>query len=99
MASLSISPIRQAPQPVSAPPPTQFQPVQPPIQPQPQAVPQPQPQLREPLTAPQPTRGVPQMTPGMWSPEMGIRFGPSGSGTQQQSHPQTWDPTKGVKFS
>ncbi|OJJ53072.1 hypothetical protein ASPSYDRAFT_62270 [Aspergillus sydowii CBS 593.65] len=93
MASLNISPIRQAPQPV------QHQPVQPPIQPQPQVIPQSQPQLREPLTAPQPTRGVPQVTPGMWSPEMGIRFGPSSSGTQQQSHPQTWDPTKGVKFS
>ncbi|KAL2833304.1 BRO1-like domain-containing protein [Aspergillus cavernicola] len=94
MASLNISPIRQPPQPVPVQQPTSFQPVQP----QPQL----QPQLpisrseREPLTAPQPTRGVPQMTPGIWSPEMGIRFGGPNSGQPQT---QAWDPSKGVKFS
>jgi programmed cell death 6-interacting protein len=115
MASLNISPIRQPPQqtavsapaPVSAsasvPAPTHFDPVKPQPQPpsqaiSPQSQPQPQPQpLRPPLTAPQPTRSVPQVTPGMWSPEMGIRFGLGGA-TAQQSQ-QTWDPSKGMKFS
>ncbi|KAL4809119.1 BRO1-like domain-containing protein [Aspergillus unguis] len=118
MASLNISPIRSQPQPQAQsqpqpqPVPTSFQPVQPHPHPQPipqqQAMPVPQPQQppREPLTAPQPTRSaraVPQMTPGMWSPEMGIRFGPSAPSTQQ-THTQaqgqhTWDPSKGMKFS
>ncbi|KAL3437750.1 pH-response regulator protein palA/RIM20 [Aspergillus tetrazonus] len=115
MASLNISPIRQPPQQTavsapasvsaaaSVPAPTHFNPVNPQPQPlsqaiPPQSQPQPQPQpLRTPLTAPQPTRSVPQVTPGMWSPEMGIRFGPGGT-TAQQSQ-QTWDPSKGMKFS
>jgi programmed cell death 6-interacting protein len=66
-------------------------------------VPQPPSRDLEPLTAPQPTRSVPQMTPGMWSPEMGIRFGggaPGGlSHSQGHAQQQTWDPSKGVKFS
>ncbi|KAI9376531.1 BRO1-like domain-containing protein [Aspergillus egyptiacus] len=110
MASLNISPIRQPPPPSAQPvQPLSVQP--PPVQqPAPQPQPQPQPQLpsqpqairseRAPLTAPQPTRTVPQVTPGMWSPDMGIRFGPSAAQTQTTpSHAQTWDPTKGVKFS
>ncbi|KAL2836242.1 BRO1-like domain-containing protein [Aspergillus pseudoustus] len=64
-----------------------------------QPVPQPPSRDLEPLTAPQPTRSVPQMTPGMWSPEMGIRFG-AGATSQGHGHgQQTWDPSKGMKFS
>ncbi|KAL2837662.1 BRO1-like domain-containing protein [Aspergillus pseudodeflectus] len=136
MASLNISPIRQAPPPQPQPQPAQIpiqqhhhQPaapvqVQAPAQPTPQfqqpvpqfqqqppqaqyqppqPVPQPPSRDLEPLTAPQPTRSVPQMTPGMWSPEMGIRFGggaPGGlSHSQAHAQQQTWDPSKGVKFS
>jgi programmed cell death 6-interacting protein len=52
----------------------------------------------EPLTAPQPTRApvappaVP--TPGMWSPEMGIRFG----GGNSRGQPGQWDPSDGIRF-
>ncbi|KAL2816108.1 BRO1-like domain-containing protein [Aspergillus granulosus] len=112
MASLNISPIRQPPpqpQPQPAPAPMQHHPQPAPVQPPaPQFAAAPQfqqpahqPPSRdlEPLTAPQPTRGVPQMTPGMWSPEMGIRFGPGASGQTPGQGQQTWDPSKGVKFS
>ncbi|KAL3479994.1 BRO1-like domain-containing protein [Aspergillus californicus] len=82
-------------------------------QPNPQQLPTPTTSIsrsdREPLTAPQPTRSVPKMTPGMWSPEMGIRFGPApgqsqpGNQTQlpvpQAQTGQTWDPSRGVNFS
>lgn len=65
-----------------------------------------------PLTAPQPVRAVvppPSVpTPGMWSPEIGIRFdsagvppganaGPATSAARGQ--PTTWDPSQGVRFS
>ncbi|KAA8649189.1 putative pH signal transduction protein PalA [Aspergillus tanneri] len=58
----------------------------------------------EPLTAPQPTRAN-AMAPGVWSPEMGIRFGAGqaasgpGVGSGPGSGPGIWDPSKGVKFS
>ncbi|XHG00562.1 hypothetical protein AWENTII_003998 [Aspergillus wentii] len=89
--------------------PPQVQPqVQPPVQLPPQPPqPQPQPQVpvrasspEEPLTAPQPTRApvappaVP--TPGMWTPEMGIRFGGAPASGRQ---PGKWDPSQGVRFS
>ncbi|PLB37277.1 putative pH signal transduction protein PalA [Aspergillus candidus] len=101
MASLNISPphlrpynnappAQPIPQPVpqaapQPPPQVVHPPVQPPVQPSPAA-------RSEPLTAPQPTRANsrPPMAPGMWNPEMGIRFG---------GQPGTWDPSKGVKFS
>ncbi|PYI10339.1 BRO1-domain-containing protein [Aspergillus sclerotiicarbonarius CBS 121057] len=83
MATLNISqPLRQQPS-YTAPAPAPAAPA-----PQPRAEPmQPRP---EPMAAPQPTRANahPAMTPGIWSPDMGIRFG----GGQ-------WDPSKGVKFS
>jgi programmed cell death 6-interacting protein len=95
MASLNISQphLRQQPQPphqpqLSSPP----APVQPPVQVQPSRPPE------EPLTAPQPTRApvappaVP--TPGMWSPEMGIRFG----GGNSRGQPGQWDPSDGIRF-
>ncbi|KAJ5579015.1 hypothetical protein N7450_007882 [Penicillium hetheringtonii] len=83
----------------------------PPIQPQPRA-----PEVTAPLTAPQPMRAaVPPavQSPGMWSPEMGIRFNsaatvPPGANPGQSntaSNPQTrgqtntWDPSQGVRFS
>ncbi|KAB8215890.1 pH-response regulator protein palA/RIM20 [Aspergillus novoparasiticus] len=93
MASLNLSQphLRQYSQ-QPAQPAQPAQPVQPPTQlpPQPQPVQQ-QPPRDEPLTAPQPTRANtrPSMAPGVWSPDMGIRFGAQG----------TWDPSKGVKFS
>ncbi|PYH97593.1 BRO1-domain-containing protein [Aspergillus ellipticus CBS 707.79] len=63
----------------------QAYPAAPPAQPLPSTQPRP-----EPMTAPQPTRANarPPMTPGIWSPDMGIRF-----------QPGQWDPSKGVKFS
>ena len=86
MATLNISqPLRPQPSYTAAP-----APVPAPV-PVPLPVPAPAPQPRaEPMAAPQPTRANarPAMTPGIWSPEMGIRFG----GGQ-------WDPSKGVKFS
>ncbi|KAH3074367.1 hypothetical protein KXW78_005350 [Aspergillus fumigatus] len=95
MASLNISQprLRQSQQPphqpqLSSPPAA----VQPPVQVQPSRPPE------EPLTAPQPTRApvappaVP--TPGMWSPEMGIRFG----GGNNRGQPGQWDPSDGIRF-
>ncbi|RMJ26435.1 hypothetical protein PHISP_02707 [Aspergillus sp. HF37] len=102
MASLTISqPQLRQPEPRPLPTP----PVQQQWQPQPQPQPQPEPRhsprpsaTGEPLTAPQPTRAPvappPVPTPGMWSPEMGIRFGGGGS-----SRPGVWDASKGVRFS
>ncbi|KAG0156774.1 hypothetical protein PDIDSM_3955 [Penicillium digitatum] len=78
-----------------------------------------------PLTAPQPVRApvappavskpsMPGGMPGMWAPEMGIRFGsaaappngipstgtaPAPSQTNRASRPGTWDPSKGLRFS
>jgi programmed cell death 6-interacting protein len=66
-----------------------------------------------PLTAPQPVRAAvppPSVpTPGMWSPEMGIRFDsagiPPGANTGPataaagRAQPGTWDPSQGVRFS
>lgn len=82
------------------------------IQPQPPA---PQPPVAQPLTAPQPTRANAALPPtvtntgGIWSPEMGIRFGgplPAPGTTQpnRQSNAGgaptgTWDPSKGMRFS
>lgn len=73
------------------------------------AIPQPQLQTHhaEPLTAPQPTRATvapPVATRGVWSPDMGIRFGnaaaPSqGPGLGRGQAQETWDPNRGVRFS
>lgn len=78
-----------------------------------------------PLTAPQPVRApvapppvstpsMPGGMPGMWTPEMGIRFGSAGAppnvtpstGTgsapgqpTRAPQPGTWDPSKGLRFS
>uniref|UniRef100_A0A093W407 pH-response regulator protein palA/RIM20 n=1 Tax=Talaromyces marneffei PM1 TaxID=1077442 RepID=A0A093W407_TALMA len=81
-----------------------------PVQPQP---PVPQPPAEQPLTAPQPTRAntVPPPVPntgGIWSPEMGIRFGgalPAPGSTQPGRQGNaggaagTRDPSKGMRFS
>lgn len=127
MASLNISqpsfrpqhqlPPNHHPSPYTQPPP------EPQLQQKP--TPQPQPQLQplpsrpvmagEPLTAPQPTRASavppPVATSGIWSPEMGIRFGGApapASAAPSSTQPQTpgsapmqgkWDPSRGVRFS
>jgi programmed cell death 6-interacting protein len=66
-----------------------------------------------PLTAPQPVRAAvppPSVpTPGMWSPEMGIRFDSAGVPPGANAGPATtaagrgqggtWDPSQGVRFS
>ncbi|KAF2399193.1 BRO1-domain-containing protein [Trichodelitschia bisporula] len=56
----------------------------------------------EPLTAPQPTRSS-NATPGMWTPQVGIRFAQGGappSGAQSgQTRGGQWDQTKSLKFS
>ncbi|GIK03728.1 pH-response regulator protein palA/rim20 [Aspergillus viridinutans] len=92
MASLNISQphFRQQPQP--QPQPSQLSSPPAPVQVQPSRPPE------EPLTAPQPTRApvappaVP--TPGMWSPEVGIRFG----GGNSRGQPGQWDPSDGIRF-
>lgn len=65
----------------------------------------------EPLAAPLPTRanpGPPMPVPGMWTPEVGIKFGgppPQAHGNPHVApYPQTrpdhqWDPKNGVRFS
>jgi programmed cell death 6-interacting protein len=59
----------------------------------------------EPLTAPTPTRASMPPTAGMWTPEVGIRFGgpPTASGNPRPSGgpPQDgrWDPAQGLKFA
>ena len=71
---------------------------------------------QDPLTAPTPTRVTvppPATSPGMWSPEMGIKFGgvapppPKASNQHNPSYPDTrntqvrggpWNPGQGVKF-
>ena len=66
----------------------------------------------EPLTAPTPTRAPPppqqlQLQPGMWNPEMGIKFGGgagvhgvNGSGSRLEGvQGGQWDAGKGLKFS
>lgn len=114
MASLNISttqhrpPPHQQQQPVVALP-TAAQPASPYTQPQLQSRP-----AAEPLTAPLPTRAnvapPPVANAGVWSPEMGIRFGglmPTpgntqpgrGGGPKQGAGPGTWDPSNGVRFS
>ncbi|EEQ83574.2 pH-response regulator protein palA/RIM20 [Blastomyces dermatitidis ER-3] len=90
-----------------------------PAAPAPSPAPQPQPQPPEsPLAAPQPTRTSiippPSTMPvgGMWSPEMGIKFGPPASHAQmnvpgqaeegqqmQMPMPGRWDASLGVRFS
>lgn len=82
-----------------------------PIQSQPPA---PQPPAAQPLTAPQPTRANAALPPpvtntgGIWSPDMGIRFGgplPAPGSTQPGRQGNagasagTWDPSKGMRFS
>ncbi|EPS28946.1 pH-response regulator protein palA/RIM20 [Penicillium oxalicum] len=65
-----------------------------------------------PLTAPQPVRAAvppPSVpTPGMWSPEMGIRFDSAGvppganagpAPASAKGQPGTWDPSQGLRFS
>jgi programmed cell death 6-interacting protein len=110
------------PSPYSGVPPVQA-PAQVPAQtaPQPPAAPAPVPvQMHShrpsataaPLTAPQPVRAavappsVPM--PGMWSPEMGIRFDSAGVPPGANAGPATvagrgktatWDPSQGVRFS
>lgn len=56
----------------------------------------------EPLAAPTPTRA--SVGPGMWTPEMPIRFAAvptAAGGTRPANGPSQdgrWDPTKGLKF-
>lgn len=59
----------------------------------------------EPLAAPMPTRAnVPppvaasSPTPGMWTPEMGIRFASSEANGAAQKRDARWDASKGVQF-
>ncbi len=65
----------------------------------------------KPLTAPLPTRAAvalpPAANPGMWTPEMGIKFGgPAQANNVQQPQPQPgpkarggqWDPSRGLQF-
>lgn len=58
-----------------------------------------------PLTAPTPTRATAPPPAGMWTPDVGIRFGgvPTASGNARPSAGPSqdgrWDPTKGLKFS
>ena len=71
----------------------------------------------EPLTAPTPTRAAvapPPAPSGMWSPEMGIKFGgaapalPANKNVHNPAYPDTrnggqirggpWDPSRGVQF-
>ena len=63
------------------------------------------PPAAEPLTAPTPTRAqAPQPQPGMWNPEMGIKFagngpnGVSGAASQKPVKGGQWDASRGVKF-
>ena len=63
------------------------------------------PPAAEPLTAPTPTRApVTQPQPGMWNPEMGIKFGGGGSNGVNGAAGQKpvkggqWDAGRGVKF-
>ncbi|KAJ5144087.1 uncharacterized protein N7515_002874 [Penicillium bovifimosum] len=100
-------------------------PSQPPSQPPPQVHAVRPAETAPPLTAPQPVRApvapppvstpsIPGTMPGMWSPEMGIRFGSAGAPpsatpatgpgpapTQPTRAPQpkTWDPSQGLRFS
>ncbi|BDD61184.1 hypothetical protein MAP00_006254 [Monascus purpureus] len=103
--------IRSQPQPQPVLQPQPQPPMQQPIQPQEQRQPSRPHATEEPLTAPQPTRAPvppPQVpAPGLWSPEIGIRFGgpappPSqgqiaGRGQGQVSG--KWDPNQGIRFS
>ena len=57
----------------------------------------------QPLAAPVPTRisaMPPQVSPGMWSPELGIKFGDPSPGPQGTGSikPGQWDPNQGVRF-
>lgn len=91
---------------------------QPPTQPPPPVQAHRPPGAATPLTAPQPMRAAvpppPVPTPGMWSPEMGIRFGSEGAppgatpsvgtgapgGQPPRGGPtRTWDPSQGLRFS
>ena len=63
------------------------------------------PPAAEPLTAPTPTRAqVAQPQPGMWNPEMGIKFGGSGpngvngASGQKAVKGGQWDASRGVNF-
>ncbi|KAI9731745.1 MAG: pH-response regulator protein palA/rim20 [Cirrosporium novae-zelandiae] len=72
--------------------------------------------VREPITAPMPTRAPIQIpTPaagGMWTPDMGIKFGASPAQTEGSPAPsvvsvpppgqvkgRAWDPSRGLRFS
>lgn len=67
----------------------------------------PPPTDREPMTAPTP-KPPPAPTPGMWNPEMGIKFGgvttPNGGNAHNPAYPTTrvrgsqWDMNQGVRF-
>ncbi|KAF1814411.1 BRO1-domain-containing protein [Eremomyces bilateralis CBS 781.70] len=50
------------------------------------------------IPAPQPTRTTLIPTPGVWTPEMPIRFGQNSS-TSGNTKDGRWDPAQGVKFS
>ncbi|CAG8379708.1 unnamed protein product [Penicillium salamii] len=130
MASLHITQphLRQQPQQPArqhhSPSPYSSAPSQPPAQPLP-PVARPV-ETAPPLTAPQPVRApvapppvstaaMPGGMPGMWSPEMGIRFGSAGippgatpaapapAPAPASNHPRpqqtTWDPSQGLRFS
>lgn len=53
-----------------------------------------------PLAAPLPTRAAPIPSPGMWTPDMPIKFGgPENAQPGAQAKNATWDPTRGMRFS
>ena len=72
--------------------------------------------IKDPMTAPMPTRAPAPAppTPGMWTPELGIKFGvgappaAQSSNTHNPAYPNTrtgqmragqWDANQGVRFS
>lgn len=95
----------QSPKPQPQPQPQTQPQTRPQVQQPPTPTHQPRPSATgEPLQAPQPTRApvappsIP--TPGIWSPEMGIRFGgPSPATGRGQSQPGPWNPGQGIRFS
>jgi len=53
-----------------------------------------------PLAAPLPTRAAPIASPGMWTPDMAIKFGgPENGQAPNQAKNATWDPARGMRFS
>ncbi|KAJ5474731.1 hypothetical protein N7475_004297 [Penicillium sp. IBT 31633x] len=100
----------------AAPPPQPVSQLPPPVRPAETATPLTAPQpVRAPVAPPPvPTPSMPGAMPGMWAPEMGIRFGsaaappnatpstgtgPAPSQPARAPQPGTWDPSQGLRFS